>query len=95
MKPPSMQSLCDSDGGAPILVSKSQQNLVVHRLVSVLVNELGDEKGQVNNITIRSSTSRNQPRNTIEYSLNPSSASFFHFAIDDGRYFIQVKNSTK
>ena len=33
--------------------------------------------------------------NILVYPSYPSSASFFHFAIDDGMYFIQVKNPTK
>ena len=35
------------------------------------------------------------PSKNLEYSLYPSSASLFHFAIDDGRYIIHGKVSTR
>jgi len=94
LKRPSRRPLLHSDDGAPVLESKSQQNLGVRPLVSG--RQVSQEaEWRTKQVTIRSSTSRNMPTNMSENSLCLSSATLFHFAIDDGIYFIHVKNSTR
>ena len=90
-----MRPLSRSVETAPFPESESQQNSAVRLLVSTPHHQTGCTSKRINHNTILSSTSRNMPRNMSQLSWYPFSASLFHLAIHDGRYFIHVKNSTR